>query len=114
MPATSPSFMERLKRIAPYFAGTGPGFALVIIGAAIAAMTEPALPALLKPLLDSGFKAGKLQLWLVPVAIIGLFLVRGIGGFAAQYGLSWSANRAILAMRGAMFERLLFAEPALF
>jgi len=114
MPATNPSLKERLKRIAPYFAGTGRGFALVIVGAAIAAMTEPALPALLKPLLDSGFKAGKLQLWLVPVAIIGLFMVRGIGGFAAQYGLSWSANRAILSMRGAMFERLLYAQPALF
>ncbi|HEX7439750.1 MAG TPA: lipid A export permease/ATP-binding protein MsbA [Caldimonas sp.] len=108
------TFKARLRRIAPYFAGTRRGFALVIIGAVVGAATEPAIPALLKPLLDSGFKAGTLQLWLVPVAIIGIFVVRGLAGFVAQYGLSWSANRAILAMRSTMFERLLDAEPALF
>jgi len=114
MPATNPTFKERLKRIAPYFAGTAPGLVLVVIGAAMAAATQPAIPAMLKPLLDSGFKARTLDLWIVPIAIVGLFIVNGIGGFAAQYGLSWSANRAILAMRGAMFERLLYAQPALF
>ncbi|HUP08146.1 MAG TPA: lipid A export permease/ATP-binding protein MsbA [Caldimonas sp.] len=114
MLATKPPLKERLKRIAPYFAGTAPGLLLVVFGAALAAATQPAIPAMLKPLLDSGFKARTLDLWLVPVAIVGLFIVNGIGGFAAQYGLSWSANRAILAMRGAMFERLLYAEPALF
>jgi subfamily B ATP-binding cassette protein MsbA len=114
MTAPTQPLRARLRRIRPYFAGTARGFALVIGGAAIAAMTEPALPALLKPLLDSGFKAGKLDLWLVPLFIIGLFVIRGIGGFAAQYGLSWSANRAILSMRSAMFERLLYAQPSLF
>jgi subfamily B ATP-binding cassette protein MsbA len=78
-------------------------------------LTEPAIPALLKPLLDSGFsKAGAINLWLVPVAIVGLFFIRGIAGFIAQYGLTWSANRAILALRSAMFARLLDASPALF
>ena len=81
-----------MQRIAPYFAGTRRGFALVIVGAIVGAATEPAIPALLKPLLDSGFKAGTLQLWLVPVAIIGIFVIRGLAGFIAQYGLSWSAK----------------------
>jgi len=80
----------------------------------VAAATEPAIPAMLKPLLDSGFKAGTLDLWLIPVAIIGIFLIRGIAGFAAQYGLTWSANRGILALRSAMFARLMNAEPGLF
>ncbi len=114
MSTPSRSWKERLRRIAPYFAGTRRGFALVIVGAVVGATTEPMIPALLKPLLDSGFKAGTLDLWLVPIAVIGLFVIRGLAGFVAQYGLSWSANRAILAMRGAMFERLLNAVPALF
>ena len=114
MTAPTPTLKARLRRIAPYFAGTRRNFALVLVGAIVGATTEPAIPVLLKPLLDSGFKAGTLQLWLVPVAIIGIFLVRGLAGFVAQYGLSWSANRAILAMRSTMFERLLDAEPAHF
>ena len=114
MTAPTPTLKSRLRRIAPYFAGTRRGFAMVIGGATVGAATEPAIPALLKPLLDSGFKAGTLDLWLIPVAVIGLFLIRGLAGFVAQYGLTWSANRAILAMRSTMFERLLDAVPSLF
>jgi subfamily B ATP-binding cassette protein MsbA len=114
MSEPSTPLKERLRRIAPYFAGTRRGFALVVAGAIVGAATEPMIPALMKPLLDSGFKAGTLDLWLVPLAVIGIFLVRGLAGFVAQYGLTWSANRAILAMRGKMFERLLDAVPQLF
>jgi subfamily B ATP-binding cassette protein MsbA len=114
MSPPTPNLAARLRRVAPYFAGTRRGFALVIGGAVVAAATEPAIPAMLKPLLDSGFKAGTLDLWLIPIAIIGIFLIRGIAGFAAQYGLTWSANRGILALRAAMFARLMDAEPGLF
>jgi subfamily B ATP-binding cassette protein MsbA len=114
MSLPTPNLVARLRRVAPYFAGTRRGFALVVGGAVVAAATEPAIPAMLKPLLDSGFKAGTLDLWLIPVAIIGIFLIRGIAGFAAQYGLTWSANRGILALRSAMFTRLMDAEPGLF
>jgi len=115
MAAATNTLKARIQRIAPYFAGTRRGFVLVVIGAIVSALTEPAIPALLKPLLDSGFsRAGAINLWLVPVAIVGLFFIRGIAGFIAQYGLTWSANRAILALRSAMFARLLDASPALF
>ena len=104
----------RLQRIAPFFAESRMGFVLVIVGALIGAATEPLIPALMQPLLDSGFKAGTLPLWLIPLAIIGLFAVRGLAGFVAQYGLSWAASRGMLLMRRAMFERVLNAQPALF
>ena len=116
MTAATPTLKARVRRIAPYFAGTRRGFVLVRDRRdRFGVCTEPAIPALLKPLLDSGFsKAGAINLWLVPVAIVGLFFIRGIAGFIAQYGLTWSANRAILALRSAMFARLLDASPALF
>ena len=112
-PTTLP-FKARVARIAPYFAHSRRGFVMVIAGALVGALTEPMIPALLKTLLDSGFKAGALPLWMIPIAIVGLFAVRGLAGFVAQYGLSWAANRGTLAMRTAMFERLLTAQPALF
>ena len=112
--APLPPLKQRLQRIAPFFAESRMGFALVIVGALVGAATEPLIPALMQPLLDSGFKAGTLPLWLIPVAIIGLFAVRGLAGFIAQYGLSWAASRGMLLMRRAMFERVLNAQPALF
>jgi ATP-binding cassette, subfamily B, bacterial MsbA len=114
MSSDATTLTARLARIAPYFADSHRGFVLVIVAALVGAATEPMIPALMQPLLDHGFKGGTLRLWLVPLALIGLTVVRGIAGFAAQYGLSWAANRGTLAMRTAMFERLLNAQPSLF
>ncbi len=115
-PSLPPSltFSQRLKRLRPHFVGCGPGVALVLVGAIIGAATEPLIAALMQPLLDNGFKGGNLPLWAVPVAVIGIFFVRGVAGFMAQYGLSWTANRGTLHMRSAMFDRLMRAEPSLF
>ena len=114
MTPAPPTLRARLKRIAPFFGGSGKGFALAFIGSAIGAATEPMIPAIIKALLDTGFEAGKLPLWQVPVVLIGLFTVRGLAGFVADYGLAWSANHGMLTMRRQMFARLLDAQPELF
>ena len=112
MPTT---LLQRLARIAPYFRASRAGFAVAIVAAAVAAATEPVIPAMLKTLLDEGFGATRsFSLWMVPVIIIGLSLVRGAAAFSAQYALAWAANRGVLALREAMFTRLLNAAPALF
>ena len=89
---------------------------IVVAGVAslVAAVTEPALPALMKPLLDKGFVGAGIPLWLVPVAIIGLFTLRGLAGFVAQYALTWAANQASQVLRMRLFDHLLRAEPGLF
>ncbi len=109
-----PTLLQRMARLAPYLRSSRRGLVGAAFGAAVAAATEPAIPELLRPLLDKGFTGRSLPLWLVPVAIISLFVVRGLAGFAAQYGLAWTANRAVLQLREAMFARLLDAAPALF
>ena len=69
---------------------------------------------LLGQLLDRGFSGGTLPLWAVPVGIIGLFTVRSLSGFLAQYGLAWVGNRAVLMLRQGMFARLLTHTPDLY
>ena len=105
---------SRIRRIAPYFAGSRWGLAMAALASIIGAATEPMIPALMQPLLDQGFKGSPVRLWLVPVAIIGLFAVRGVAGFIAQYALSWTAQRGVAALRMAMFDTLLRAESGLF
>jgi subfamily B ATP-binding cassette protein MsbA len=105
---------ERLRRIAPFFADSRRGFVLAFFGAVVGAATEPAIPALLKVLLDDGMKQSAFPLWLVPIAVVGLTVVRGLAGFVSQYGLAWAANRGTQAMRRSMFQRVLDAEPLLF
>jgi subfamily B ATP-binding cassette protein MsbA len=113
-PAGDPTLMQRLVRIVPFFRPSVRGLVVAVIGSLIAAVTEPMIPGFMKLLLDRGFKNNALPLWQVPVAVIGLFAIRGLAGFIAQYGLSWAANRGMVVMREAMFARLLNAQPALF
>ncbi|KPV33747.1 lipid transporter ATP-binding/permease, partial [Variovorax paradoxus] len=89
-------------------------WALGLIGAMLAAITEPLMAALLKPLLDRGFTRGEMPLWFVPAAVLLLFAVRGIAQFISQYALSRIANEGMQRLRKVLFDRLLGAELALF
>jgi subfamily B ATP-binding cassette protein MsbA len=107
-----PTLSQRFARLLPYVRNSRAGLLGAALGSLVLAATEPLIPALMSQLLDEGFSAGRLALWMVPVAIIGLFAVRSAAGFVAQYGLAWTATRAVVRLRMAMFDRLLVAEPA--
>jgi subfamily B ATP-binding cassette protein MsbA len=97
-----------------WFGGSRHWWAIGIVAAMVAALTEPLMPALLKPLLDRGFSRGQLALWTVPAAIVLLFAVRGVAQFISQYALARIANEGMQRLRRVLFERLLAAELALF
>jgi subfamily B ATP-binding cassette protein MsbA len=109
-----PPLLQRIARLKPYFKSGNRGIVVAITASLITALTEPVLPALMKPLLDRGFGTSNVALWLVPVVIIGLFVVRSATSFIAQYALAWTANEGVLNLRRAMFDRVLDAHPALF
>jgi subfamily B ATP-binding cassette protein MsbA len=109
-----PPLLQRFARLAPYFAGAGGALAAAAAAAVVGALTEPLIPALMQPLLDKGFTAGALPLWSIPLAIVGLFAVRGLAGFVANVALAWAANRGVQALRDAMFAHLMRVQPALY
>ena len=106
--------MARLRRLAVYFGDQRAAWTLAIIATLVGAATEPLLPALLQPLLDRGFTEGTLPLWIIPIALLGLFAIRGLAQFVGQYALARIANEGMLRLRRKMFERLLSAEMGLF
>ncbi len=106
--------IARLARLWPYFGKPYSAWIMVFVATAIMSLTEPLIPALMQPLLDKGFSQGTLAIWTVPVALIGLFGVRGLASFSSQLALAKVTNRGLLILRGAMFDRLLDARLALF
>lgn len=105
---------RRIARVWPYFSGSRAGWALAVGATIVASATEPFVPALLKPLLDRGFQQDSFNLWLVPLALMLLFTVRGLSGFLAQFALAKVTNDGLLKLRGAMFDKLLSARLTLF
>ncbi len=106
--------LARLKRLLPYFGGLRGTWAIVALGAIVGAATEPMIPALLKPLLDHGFEQGELEIWKIPAALLLLFGVRGLAGYISQIGLTKITNHGLMAMRRAMFEKILSSHLKLF
>lgn len=108
------SVFTRINRLLPYFGQLRGTWALVGLSAIVAAMTEPMIPALLKPLLDRGFQAGNLSVWTVSASLLLLFAVRGLAGYLSQVGLTRITQHALQQLRRAMFDKILAAELRLF
>ena len=83
-------------------------FALSILALILTAATEPALPALFKPLLDKGFVAKDQDFirW-IPALLLGLFVVRGLTSFVSTYCMAWVGSRLVMDLRAAMFDKLM-------
>jgi len=81
---------------------------LSLVSMCIAALTEAAFARLLKPLIDGGFvdKDPDTIRW-VPLAIIGVFLLRGVTSFINEYTASWLTGRLVQTLREEMFVKLL-------
>ena len=108
------SIRTRMLKLAPYFARQRGVWALAIGATLVAALTEPLIPALFKPLLDQGFAGNGLPIWSIPVAVIGLFAIRGITFFLAQYALARVTNDGMEKLRNDLFAQLVKAELGLF
>ncbi|HEX2545566.1 MAG TPA: lipid A export permease/ATP-binding protein MsbA [Ramlibacter sp.] len=116
VPPTVPEagLAQRVRRVFPYIAHVRHIWIVVMVATIVGAATEPAVPALMKPFLDQGFKQDSFNLWLVPAALLLLFGIRGSAGFIADIALAKIANEGMFALRQALFARLLDARMDLF
>lgn len=90
-------------------------FTLSIFAMIIAALTEPALPALLKPLLDGAFvEKNPLFIQYIPLLLVFIMILKGLATLGSEAGMTWIATRVVLEIRIAMFDKLLHLPTAQF
>ncbi|MBR8386249.1 lipid A export permease/ATP-binding protein MsbA [Burkholderia cenocepacia] len=87
-----------------------------VLAMAVVAATEAGIPALLKPLLDRGFgtKGDVTAKLYVPIAVVGLALVRAAAQYASNYLLQYVSNRILLDLRIEMFNRMIHTGVSFF
>lgn len=97
-------YRRLLRYVAPYWAM----FIVAVVGMTVDAGTQAGFAWLMKPMLDGGLVARDpfIVKW-IPLIIVGMFMVRGIGGFIATYGLAWVGRKVIRDLRDTMFNHLL-------
>lgn len=83
-------------------------FLVAVLAMAVYATTEAGFAALMKPLLDGSFVERDPEIIrLVPILLIGIFLVRTVSGFLSSFGMSWIARHVIRDLREQLFGQLL-------
>ena len=105
---------DRLRRAGRYFTQPWQAWVATMASVLILSLSEPLIPAMLKPLLDRGFQQGGLSVWAVPAALLLLFGARGLCAYTSQVALARVANHGLYRLRLTMFERLLDAHPQLY
>lgn len=100
---TSSALYRRLLRyLAPYKWV----FVIAVVAMIVVALSETAFVALLKPIMDDGFvnRDQFLIRWL-PLALVIVMFVRGLGQFVDTYVMAWIGRRIIYDIRAQLFAR---------
>ena len=96
-------YRRLLGHVVPYWRR----FLISLISMVILAATDPAIPALMQPMLDGAFiEKDPSIMTIVPILFIVLFAIRGLASYISGVSLHWVANKVIMDLRQAMFIRL--------
>ena len=102
------STWQTFRRLWPMIAPHKAGLFIAAIALIINAAGDTLMISLLKPLLDEGFgKADKSVLLWMPLAVIGLMLIRGITSYASSYCISWVSGNVVMRMRRSLFAHMM-------
>src|SRR5215203_5708831 len=97
-----------LRRLFRMVLGHRKVLALGLCATAVAAATDPILAKLAGTLTDRALLEGgsRTVMWL-PLAFVGLFIVRGLATFGSSYLLNRVSQSVLMDLRMTMFERML-------
>jgi subfamily B ATP-binding cassette protein MsbA len=106
VPATSPDTRAIYARLLRYAKPYWPIFAVGVLGMLMSAASETGFAWLVKRFLDGTFvERDPGTLLLVPVGIVVLFLVRGIGDYLGAYGPGYVGRQIIRRLRAELFRK---------
>lgn len=108
MPDTQPNSLALYRRLLTYLKDYWKIFSISLVAMTVAASTEPLFARLMKPLIDGGFvnRDENAMLW-TPLAIVGLFLLRGVASFVNDYTTTWLTSHLVVRLRSEMFDKLM-------
>ena len=99
-PAAEPSAWQTYRRLLGHAGRYWPLLAVAMVGMVIEAAAGAGFVWLMKPLTNDGFVDPKPGMAVIlPLAIIGLFLVRGVATFCTDYGIARAGRSVVRDLR---------------
>ncbi|MES2909029.1 MAG: lipid A export permease/ATP-binding protein MsbA [Pseudomonadota bacterium] len=102
-----PTSWQSYKRLLSYTRRYWKFFAFAVVGFIINAQTEWAAAQLLKYIIDAIQHRDQVAKDWIPILIVGIFFVRGIGTFIGTYYMSMVSRHVVYALRMDLFNKLL-------
>lgn len=88
---------------------------LAFLGMIVEALAAGAFTALMKPMVDQTFVAKNPEVrWVLPLSIIGLFVLRGVATFVTDYGMARTGRSVVLDLRQQILDKFLRMPSARF
>jgi subfamily B ATP-binding cassette protein MsbA len=110
-----PGAMETYRRLLGYVRPHIRIFLVGVLGMALFAATDAGWAAFVKFFLDGTFvEKDPRMVWLVPISLVGLFVLRGVGDFLQTYCPGFVGRKIIKTLRGEIFDRYLHLPVAFF
>jgi ATP-binding cassette, subfamily B, bacterial MsbA len=96
------------RRLLRYSAPHWKVFLLAMLGMVLFAGVDVSFIRLVQPMIDGSFvERDPDTIRMIPWAIMGLFILRGVAHFMSVYGMAWVSQRIVLQLRNEVFEQLL-------
>lgn len=109
------STWQTFRRLWPMIAPFRTGLIVAAVALVLNAAGDTFMLSLLKPLLDEGFgNANSSVLVWMPLAVIGLMLLRGVTSYISSYCISWVSGNVVMGMRRRLFSHMMGMPVAFF
>ena len=102
----SPSLLlyrRLLSYVRPYWWA----FALAVVGMVIVAAGDVLMAYMVMPIIQKLQHPDPETTLRLPLAVVAVFLLRGLGSFVSEYGMAWTGHRVVFDLRRQMIDRLL-------
>ncbi|HUH92676.1 MAG TPA: lipid A export permease/ATP-binding protein MsbA [Casimicrobiaceae bacterium] len=96
-------YRRLLRYVRPYWWA----FALALVGMSVVAAGDTIMAYMVMPIIQKLQNPDPETSLQLPLAVVAVFLFRGLGSFMSEYGMAWTGHRVVFDLRRQMIERLL-------
>jgi subfamily B ATP-binding cassette protein MsbA len=96
-------YLRLLKYVRPYWWA----FGIAVVGMVIVAAGDLVMAMMVIPIVNTFQQNDPVRAQWLPLAVIGVFLFRGLGSFVSEYGMAYTGHRVVFDLRRELTEKLL-------
>ena len=82
-------------------------FAIAFVGMVVVAAGDLVMAWLVIPIIRNFQNPDPATTRYLPLAVVGVFVLRGIGSFVSEYGMAWTGHRVVYDLRRELIDKLL-------